>query len=75
MPEPGEFNVCREPHVPGAVGELPEILAVEPIIAQTPRPALGAGKGALPRFRAEIGPFIGLSSAVRGHGAGRGIRV
>jgi hypothetical protein len=68
MPEPEGFDVCREAHFAGAVGELQEILAVEPIIAQTPMPALGAGKGALPRFRAEIGPFIGLSAAMRGGG-------
>jgi len=70
--EPDGFNVCRESHFPGAVGEMPEILVVEPIIAQTPMPALGAGKGALPRFRSEIGPFIGLSSAVRGTALGGG---
>ena len=72
MPEPEGFNVCRQSHFPAAVGELPEILAVEPIIAQTPIPALGAGKGALPRFRSEIGPFIGLSSALRGTALGGG---
>jgi hypothetical protein len=72
MPEAEGFNVCRESHFPGAVGQLPEILAVEPIIAQTPMPALGAGKGELPRFQAEIGPFIGLSSAVRGTALGGG---
>ena len=72
IPEPEGFNVCRESHFSGAVGESPEILAVEPIIAQTPKPALGAGKGALPRFRAEIGPFIGLSTAVRGTARGGG---
>ena len=64
--------MCRESHFPATVGELPEILSVEPIIAQTPIPALGAGKGALPRFRSEIGPFIGLSSAVRGTALGGG---
>jgi hypothetical protein len=72
IPDPEQFNVCRESHFPGVVGEVPEILAVEPIIAQAPMPALGAGKGALPRFRAEIGPFIGLSSAVRGTALGGG---
>jgi hypothetical protein len=70
--EPERFNVCRESHFSGAVGTVPQILEVEPIIAQTPVPALGAGKGALPRFRAEIGPFIGLSSAVRGTALGGG---
>jgi hypothetical protein len=72
MQEPEGFNVCRESHIPGARGELPEILGVEPIIAQTPIPGLGEGKGALPRFRSEIGPFIGLSSAVRGTALGGG---
>jgi hypothetical protein len=72
MPEPEGFNVCRESHFSEAVGQLPEILAVEPIIAQTPKPALGPGKGELPRFRAEIGPFIGLSTAVRGTVRGGG---
>jgi hypothetical protein len=72
MSEAEGFNVCHESHVPAAVGDGPEILAVEPIVAQTPMPALGAGKGALPRFRAEIGPFIGLSSAVRGTTLGGG---
>ena len=71
LPEPEGFNVCRESHFPAAVGE-PELLTVEPILAQTPVPGLGRGKGALPRFRAEIGPFIGLSSAVRGTALGGG---
>ncbi len=30
-------------------------------LRETPIPALGAGKGELPRFRAELGPFIGFS--------------
>jgi hypothetical protein len=72
MPEPEGFNVCREPHLPAGVGALPEIQAVLPIIAQTPVPALVAGKGALPRFRSEIGPFIGLSTAVSGTVLGGG---
>jgi hypothetical protein len=72
MPEPEGFNVCRESHFPAAVGELPEIPAVVPIIAETPVPALGPGKGALPRFRSEIGPFIGISSGVRGAALGGG---
>jgi hypothetical protein len=72
MSEPEGFNVCRESHFPETAGESPDILVAEPIIAQTPMPALGVGKGALPRFRAEIGSFIGLSSAVRGTALGGG---
>jgi hypothetical protein len=40
--------------------------ALVPIIAQTPVPALGPGPGELPRFHAEIGPFVGVSAAVHG---------
>jgi hypothetical protein len=71
LTEPEGFNVCSEPHFPAAVHES-EIVAVEPILAQTPVPGLGRGKGALPRFRSEIGPFIGLSTAVRGTVLGGG---
>jgi hypothetical protein len=35
-----------------------------PILVQTPVPELGAGLGELPRFRAELGPFVGLSTAI-----------
>lgn len=36
-----------------------------PILVQTPVPELGAGLGELPRFRAQLGPFVGLSTAIR----------
>jgi hypothetical protein len=68
--EPEGFNVCRDSHFLAVVES--QILTVTPIIAQTPIPGLGRGKGALPRFRAEIGPFIGLSTAVRGTALGGG---
>ena len=72
MPDPEGFDVCGDAHFPPGLGKLPEMRAAAPIIAQTPVPGLGEGKGALPRFRSEIGPFIGLSSAVRGTVLGGG---
>jgi hypothetical protein len=60
------FDVCHGTHFPVAVGSGTDLQAVVPIVAQTPVPTLGAGAGELPRFRSELGPFIGLSSAVRG---------
>jgi hypothetical protein len=69
--EPEGFNVCLESHIPSGVGES-DILTVLPIVAQTPEPGLGRGKGALPRFHSEIGPFIGLATAVRGTALGGG---
>jgi hypothetical protein len=45
-----------------------------PIFRQTPVPALGAGAGELPRFRTELGAFVGVSTGFSGglltHGFG-----
>ncbi|HQR46754.1 MAG TPA: hypothetical protein PK598_12170, partial [Thermoanaerobaculia bacterium] len=37
------------------------------VLLMTPRPALASGKGALPRFRSEIGPFVGLSAGAEAY--------
>jgi hypothetical protein len=62
--QPEAFNVCSESRFPTGVGTSAgvEIILV-PIITQTPVPALATGKGELPRFRGELGPFLGVSSA------------
>jgi len=65
-PEPDGFDVCHETHFPAAGGSFTDIIKVAPIIGQTPVPGLGSGLGELPRFRAELGPFVGLSTAVQG---------
>ena len=59
--QPDTFNVCRNSvHDPLSLGQ-----DVIPLLAQTlretPVPALGPGLGELPRFRAELGPFIGVA--------------
>jgi hypothetical protein len=41
-----------------------QVTALLPIIMQTPIPALGDVPGQLPRFRSELGLFVGLSAAV-----------
>lgn len=62
--EPEKFDVCHESHFPAAPGQTEDMQKLIPIIAQTPEPALSAGKGELPRFRSELGPFLGLSSGL-----------
>ena len=62
---PEGFDVCHEAHFPIVAGPDADIAVMAPIIAETPVPALGAGIGELPRFRAELGPFVGLTTAVR----------
>ena len=70
--EPEGFDVCHETRFPAAAGQLEDMKQLIPIIAQTPVPALGAGKGELPRFRSELGPFIGLVSGLSAVGLNRG---
>jgi hypothetical protein len=65
--EPDAFDVCRNNvfvRRDEGVRAPPEaITMVATTLIQTPVPGLGAGLGAMPRFRAEIGPFIGVVAA------------
>lgn len=70
--EPESFDVCQESHFPAVPGQIEDMQKLIPIMAQTPEPALGAGKGELPRFRAELGPFVGLSSGLSAIALGGG---
>jgi hypothetical protein len=70
--EPEGFDVCQESRFPAAPGQIADMRQLISIVAQTPVPALAAGKGELPRFRSELGPFIGLSSAVSAVALGGG---
>lgn len=72
--EANSFNVCKEARFPTTAGTRADIRKLVPILLQTPVPALGAGAGELPRFRSELGTFVGLSTGLRGgvltHGFG-----
>ena len=62
---PDSLNVCRTDAMPdrtieGNVGEV-----LEEILRLTPVPGLSEGAGELPRFSAELGPFIGFAPAAR----------
>lgn len=45
---------------------------IKSILAKTPVPGLGSGIGELPRFRSELGPFIGVSTSVTMTNVNRG---
>jgi len=63
---PENFNVCRNNFVP-AYEQNPEFESLlRAVLFKTPVPALKKGKGELPRFRAEVGMFVGFSPAMRG---------
>ncbi len=68
----GAFSVCRASAMPGWTVPpdiVPDLLA---ILRRTPMPFRGPGYPSLPRFRAEIGPFVGIVSGVQGEGADGG---
>ena len=70
--EPDVFDVCRQSHFPALADQVEDLRLLSPIIEQTPVPAIGPGKGELPRFASELGPFVGLTTAVRFTGLGSG---
>lgn len=66
--EPEAFDVCKNDRLaqwPEGRQAAPEALqmGVE-VLLLTPVPSLDAGLGAMPRFRAEVGAFIGMAGAL-----------
>ena len=74
--EPDAMDVCKNNNFPTREASLratPEALAQVPeVLGPTPVPGLGPGLGSLPRFRAEVGPFVGFAGSgdLRGIGGG-----
>jgi hypothetical protein len=65
---PDSFNVCKINYMPELKSDLDFFtpLLVD-ILVQTPVPGLTAGLGDLPRFKAELGMFIGVVPAIYGN--------
>jgi hypothetical protein len=63
--EANSFNVCKEAEFPASANARADIHQLVPIFRQTPVPALAKGAGELPRFRTELGAFVGLSAGFR----------
>jgi len=70
--EPESFNVCRETHFSSAVINQQDVQIVLPIMKETVIPGLGDVPGQLPRFRSELGPFLGVSAVVLGQATAGG---
>ncbi len=66
--EPGAFDVCGNDSLGRwPVGQEPAPEAFElgvEVLLLTPVPSLSAGLGSMPRFRAEVGPFIGVAGSL-----------
>jgi hypothetical protein len=72
---PDVFDVCSNAPIPTRPEPRPEpqepyVRAFRANLAEvlrgTPIPGLGPGLGSMPRFRSEVGPFIGLSGIIDG---------
>jgi hypothetical protein len=64
---PDSFNVCTNNFVPSKDIEDTQIKTfIADVLVQTPVPGLATGLGEMPRFRAELGMFIGVVPALRG---------
>lgn len=63
---PLALSTCKTNNMPDLEISVPVREQIELIIIDTPVPALAKGLGDLPRFRAEVGPFIGFSPSLRG---------
>ncbi|GFE85174.1 hypothetical protein [Steroidobacter agaridevorans] len=65
--EPETFDVCENTQLePMSQGREPTPEALQlgvEVLMLTPVPSLGEGLGAMPRFRAELGPFLGVAGA------------
>jgi hypothetical protein len=72
--QPDDFNVCLNDLIPGRreASEVPaeyrSLYAIHlgEVLRPTPVPGLGPGLGAMPRFRSEVGVFVGLAGAIDG---------
>jgi hypothetical protein len=68
--QPERFDVCANERLPpwqAALKPTPEAVWLEvAVLQQVPIPGLGEGLGALPRFHAEIGPFLGIGALLDG---------
>jgi hypothetical protein len=58
----GTFDVCKATGMPSWTSTERVKPLIEDVVKSTPVPYRGPGYASLPRFRAEIGPFIGVAS-------------
>ncbi len=63
---PEDFNVCSGEFMSGNIADSEFKNSLKEIFIKTPVPGLAEGLGEFPRFRAELGSFVGFAPALRG---------
>ena len=68
---PDTLNVCTYNFIPsrgksheGITGDIEDLGFLADILLKTPVPGLATGLGEIPRFRSELGMFVGVSTAI-----------
>jgi hypothetical protein len=64
--KPDSLNVCENSLMPSRTIDDKLFEPLRDVLTKTPVPGLATGLGEMPRFRAELGPFIGISAALNG---------
>jgi len=70
--QPDSFNVCKNNFVPSRTIDQNMLEPLAQILVKTPVPGLATGLGELPRFRSELGIFVGVVPALRTNGLSGG---
>ncbi len=68
----GTFDVCKATTMPDWILPSATYPYLKTVVEVMPVPFRGPGYASLPRFRAEIGPFLGIASGVSFEGADGG---
>ena len=63
---PDNFNVCTAEYIPKREIDPNILPLLTTVLIKTPEPGLEKGLGEMPRFRAEVGTFIGFTPSLRG---------
>ncbi len=72
---PDSFNVCKNNFLLSREYDPDVIPLLGDVLIETPAPGLATGLGELPRFKAELGLFIGIASDIRTNGLDGGFGV
>lgn len=72
---PDSFNVCKNNYNIKREYDPAVIPLLDAVLVQTPVPGLANGLGELPRFKAELGLFMGIASDLRTNGLSGGFGV
>ena len=63
---PDDFNIATLEYMSARKFDPNIVNLITPVFVKTPIPGLAHGLGELPRFRAELGPFVGFTPSLRG---------